>query len=229
MIQQFKTAYAMHIWLKCLTWLGLISVATLLLRISDGFPPQVWYLLAQAAPHIGSLLAARGIIALASFAGIVFLSLTWGILWLLLLWVSIALIWPSRPKRRMQAAINWQRTSADNLLDQGFDEPQASLAYAALATTPSPLRTEDVGVGWDPGIVRKHKPNEDAVLVQRSVCTAYGRLVPLSLFVVADGMGGHASGQVASHLATHSMMQTVLPTIQNGEELTEEFLIDTLV
>ena len=292
MIQQFKTAYAMHIWLKCLTWLGLISVATLLLRISDGFPPQVWYLLAQAAPHIGSLLAARGIIALASFAGIVFLSLTWGILWLLLLWVSIALIWPSRPKRRMQAAINWQRTSADNLLDQGFDEPQASLAYAALARTtspltppplmkiskphrdsvgaaegrreglygrpprresntsdlqegrpaagdhkgppyaappPSPLRTEDVGVGWDPGIVRKHKPNEDAVLVQRSVCTAYGRLVPLSLFVVADGMGGHASGQVASHLATHSMMQTVLPTIQNGEELTEEFLIDTLV
>ena len=304
MIQQFKTAYAMHIWLKCLTWLGLISAATLLLRISDGFPPQAWYLLAQAAPHIGSLLAARGIITLASFTGIVFLSLTWGILWLLLLWVGIALVWPSRPKRRMQAAINWQRTSADNLLDQGFDEPQASLAYAALARTTSPLtppplmkmskshrdsaRTKtdaiappplmkmpkphrdpvgaraaevrgegpygrplqlrasmdgkvgdgpcpsemadnDVGIGWDPGIVRKHKPNEDTVLVQRSICTAYGRLVPLSLFVVADGMGGHASGQVASHLATHSMMQTVLPTIQNGEELTEEFLIDTLV
>lgn len=316
MIQQFRTAYAMHIWLKYLTWLGLISVATLLLRISDGFPPQAWYLLARAAPHIGSLLASRGIIALASFAGIVFLSLTWGCLWLLLLWVSIALVWPSRPKRRMRAAINWQRTSADNLLDQGFDEPQASLAYAALARTtspltppplmkmskphgdavgarvaegrgeglygrpphrnavgaraaegrgedlygrpprresntsdlhesrpaagdhkgsphtsqpPSPLRTEDVGIGWDPGIVRKHKPNEDAVLVQRGVCTAYGRLVPLSLFVVADGMGGHASGQVASHLAIHSMMQTVLPTIQNGEELTEEFLIDTLV
>jgi len=294
MIQQFKTAYAMHIWLKCLTWLGLISVATLLLRISDGFPPQVWYLLARAAPHIGSLLASRGIIALASFAGIVFLSLTWGCLWLLLLCISIALVWPSRPKRRMQAAINWQRTSADNLLDQGFDEPQASLAYAALARTtspltppplmkmskphrdavgarvaegrgeglygrsprresitsdlhesrpaagdhkgpphtsqpPSPLPAEDVGIGWDPGIVRKHKPNEDALLAQHSTCTTYGRLVPLSLFVVADGMGGHASGQVASHLAIHSMMQTVLPTIQNGEELTEEFLIDTLV
>ena len=94
---------------------------------------------------------------------------------------------------------------------------------------PSPLRAEDVGIGWDPGIVRKHKPNEDALLAQHSTCTMYGRLVPLSLFVVADGMGGHASGQVASHLAIHSMMQTVLPTIQNGEELTEEFLIDTLV
>ena len=62
MIQQFKTAYAMHIWLKCLTWLGLISVATLLLRISDGFPPQVWYLLAQAAPAQKVLLKAAHLI-----------------------------------------------------------------------------------------------------------------------------------------------------------------------
>lgn len=53
--------------------------------------------------------------------------------------------------------------------------------------------------------------------------------MPVSLYAVADGMGGHASGQIASHLATHSLMQTVLPAIQHGEDLTEDFLVETMV
>jgi serine/threonine protein phosphatase PrpC len=84
------------------------------------------------------------------------------------------------------------------------------------------------GIGWDPGITRKHKPNEDAVLAVRGVCDAGGRLCPVALYVVADGMGGHASGRVASHLATRSLMQSVLPAIQQGEELDDTFLMDTL-
>ncbi len=46
---------------------------------------------------------------------------------------------------------------------------------------------------------RKRDHNEDNFLVDKK----------LSLFVVADGMGGHASGEVASHLAVHEFRNAV--------------------
>ena len=278
MLQQFKIAYAFHLWVRALAWIGLLSLAILLGIVSGGLPPQAWTLLARSLPLIGRLLAAHGLSALASFTGVFVLSLTWGIAWAALLWAGVMLLRNGTQAKRVPRKTNWQRNSADNLLERGFDEPQASLAYAALARTATPapppriavsrspktrplapttakiatrppvsapttgeyerIETSEqrdvqptcpgVGIGWDSGITRKHKPNEDAVLALRSVCDARGQLVPIALYVVADGMGGHASGRVASHLATRSMMQSVLPAVQNGEELNDTFLMDTL-
>jgi protein phosphatase len=46
-----------------------------------------------------------------------------------------------------------------------------------------------IGFKSDRGVVKKH--NEDSLLVDES----------LGLFVVADGMGGHKAGEIASHIA----------------------------
>lgn len=302
MLRQLKTAYDLHLWAKILAWLALFGASALLWRVEDGIPPRSWLMLAQSFTQLGQLIAARGPFVLIPFAALLVLSLSWIALWCLLTWLALFLVLPRRAGAvsAQKLAKNWRRSSADNLLDLGFDEPQASLAYAALkqrhdgkgdtymsnshhqdahpqdtrhrdvrppgahqgrpyiarGSNPAPTTAQvsaqtraggemtyvgtplvgvrgdgvgDVGVGWDVGITRKGKPNEDSVLALHSACTFNGKLIPLSLYVVADGMGGHASGQVASHLATHSMMQTVLPTIQNGEDLSEEFLIDTLV
>lgn len=51
--------------------------------------------------------------------------------------------------------------------------------------------------GSDVGKKREH--NEDNFLIDSK----------LSLFVVADGMGGHASGEVASHIAVHELRNAV--------------------
>lgn len=91
------------------------------------------------------------------------------------------------------------------------------------------LRPLLVGIGWHGGIARRHKPNEDGLVTLQSTCTYHGQLVPFSLYVVADGMGGHDCGLEASRLAIQNMMHTTLQTIIMGNELSEEFLIDMLV
>ncbi|MBW2452922.1 MAG: serine/threonine-protein phosphatase, partial [Deltaproteobacteria bacterium] len=67
----------------------------------------------------------------------------------------------------------------------------------------------EAAVRTDVGRVRDH--NEDCPLVDQS----------LGLFVVCDGMGGHAAGEVASELATTTVQQTVLHAV-GAEGVTEE-------
>ena len=91
------------------------------------------------------------------------------------------------------------------------------------------VRTERVGVGWDAGIARKARPNEDNLAVLLSTCAHNGRLLPLDLYVVADGMGGHSRGEEASRLTIQCMTQTVIPDIIGSDLISDEIILETLV
>ncbi len=254
-IKQFGITYDIHSWLRYLTWLAIASAAYLLLRISGGFPPPAWYLLLRAVPQIPHLLSMQGATILFPLLGLVTLSLTWLALWCMLLWAGLAAVqhwWYStsnQQARRGQkaAATAWQRSrnlSGNSNSKRAFNLAEAVLdpfEYAEMLKTPTArleqskqahareVAVDDAGIGWDVGIVRRAKPNEDSLVALRSTCTHNGRILPIDLYVVADGMGGHSQGQEASRLAIQYMLQAVLPGILASEQVDDDSFIKILV
>ena len=86
-----------------------------------------------------------------------------------------------------------------------------------------------VGSGSDPGIRRRNKPNEDSILEIHATYFDRGMPLPVGLFVIADGMGGHASGLEASQLAIQVLSDVVLSSVRDyigDEEVLEQLLAD---
>jgi serine/threonine protein phosphatase PrpC/rubrerythrin len=76
-----------------------------------------------------------------------------------------------------------------------------------------------VGYLTDPGIKRKHKPNEDSLFAMQGTETYNSLPQEFGLFVVADGMGGHANGQHASRVAIQTIIDFILPRISENKQV----------
>lgn len=107
-------------------------------------------------------------------------------------------------------------------LGEGADSSSDHSSTSVVAPVPPKLK-----VGWvtDVGEVRRH--NEDTALVVTAAYDGDGTLPPIGLFVLADGMGGHRSGEVASSLAArvaaHQVVeQFYLPTLVRREHNTDQ-------
>jgi serine/threonine protein phosphatase PrpC len=82
-----------------------------------------------------------------------------------------------------------------------------------------------VGTRSDPGIKRKHRPNEDSLFAGLGMHSQDQQLQQFGLFVVADGMGGHANGQDASRLSIQTIEDRLVPQlVSNNEFHDDEFL-----
>lgn len=75
----------------------------------------------------------------------------------------------------------------------------------------TPTVTLQVGATTDTGRVRAH--NEDSALAEGSV------------FVVADGMGGHAAGEVASGIVVETMRELVAREALTSEDVPRQLLL----
>ena len=86
-----------------------------------------------------------------------------------------------------------------------------------------------VGHLTDPGIKRKHKPNEDSLFAMQGARTYNAQPQQFGLFVVADGMGGHANGQDASRLAIQTIIDFILPRISTSNQMDDEAFLNLLL
>jgi serine/threonine protein phosphatase PrpC len=65
----------------------------------------------------------------------------------------------------------------------------------------------------DAGVVRRDEPNEDSTLLLLLQRSHESISQPLGIFIVADGMGGHASGQLASRIAVNTIAEQIVRTL----------------
>ena len=109
------------------------------------------------------------------------------------------------------------------------DQPTAAAVNNAKQATPSPALPARpglaIGRATDTGRVRAH--NEDSSLTFQSVQDGHEPHLPFGLFIMADGMGGHQAGEVASSLATRVIANTIirdvyLPYLMNGSSFAEQ-------
>jgi serine/threonine protein phosphatase PrpC len=91
--------------------------------------------------------------------------------------------------------------------------------------TGQPVLALQVGTDLDPGLRRKHDPNEDTLFVTHgTIPSASSVPTPFALFAVADGMGGHAHGQEASHLAVDTLGRSVCGYLSGQQRRPDAFL-----
>jgi serine/threonine protein phosphatase PrpC len=74
----------------------------------------------------------------------------------------------------------------------------------------------------DRGYKRKYKPNEDSLFAAVGAQSSNSQFQDLGIFVVADGMGGHANGKDASNLAIQTIQEQVLPALQSGASMDDD-------
>lgn len=86
-----------------------------------------------------------------------------------------------------------------------------------------------------PGKERAH--NEDTLFVLNSMLGGLDSSIAFGIYLVADGMGGHQSGELASNLAAQGVSQHLMDQIQNdflferksfSQSEIEQFLLDAV-
>ncbi len=110
----------------------------------------------------------------------------------------------------------------------GSGETETTLPYSIQQFQDRNLSLA-VGHLTDPGIKRKHKPNEDSLFAMQGARTYNSLPQQFGLFVVADGMGGHASGQDASRLAIQTIINYVLPKVSSDRQMDDQAFLNLLL
>ncbi|HEV2239304.1 MAG TPA: protein phosphatase 2C domain-containing protein, partial [Ktedonobacterales bacterium] len=97
----------------------------------------------------------------------------------------------------------------------------APAVVAAPSSRGARLVSQAAGL-TNPGMRRASDPNQDNILALTGTYRGGGSPQPFGLFIVADGMGGHADGKEASRRTIEVMAGHMLPRLTSGQPLSPD-------
>jgi serine/threonine protein phosphatase PrpC len=112
---------------------------------------------------------------------------------------------------------------------QPFDFQSGNRSHQKMTTIQYPYT---VGIGTSIGLHRDH--NEDSIFAMTSIMVSSSSNIPIGLYIVADGMGGHLHGEKASEVAVHAMVSSIISNlfsynVDNPNEEREESIQELMV
>lgn len=126
---------------------------------------------------------------------------------------------PTRPLSRIE--LNHALTSEGAANASAISEQATARIAVIPRATASPRKTSVLvaqAAGMiDPGLKRRTEPNQDNIFALEGVRAIAGRLQPYSLLIVADGMGGHLNGQLASRLTIETVARAVAHPMNSSQ------------
>lgn len=96
--------------------------------------------------------------------------------------------------------------------DQSEQEPSQPITQP-LTEVGQIKNSYQLNVGQGQSVGRQREHNEDAFFTLTSMLAHNNSELPLGLYIVADGMGGHQNGEIASELAIRSIVENIFEEI----------------
>ncbi len=129
-------------------------------------------------------------------------------------------------QRFVKSSVAAPSTVAEPLLETenvpGLVEPSPIPEFERQSETSLAVTSGSLQAGWITDVGRARGHNEDSLLIFVGEQESAGAAPLFGLFILADGMGGHQAGELASALACrvvagHLMSQVYLPTLASLE------------
>jgi protein phosphatase len=95
-------------------------------------------------------------------------------------------------------------------------DSSASMTAGEFVSKPGPKTKTGYKVASCQSSGRERTHNEDTLLTLNCLIDGMDSPVSFGVFLVADGMGGHQSGEVASRLAVQASSQYIMQALYNG-------------
>lgn len=99
-----------------------------------------------------------------------------------------------------------RRSSAEDVRTAPLSEEQLK----AVTRLDAPINPAQYIVGCAQSVGMQRDHNEDTLFVLNTLISGGTETIPAGLFIIADGMGGHEHGEIASAVATRVMADSLL-------------------